>query len=152
MVEKIITFKVDIRAEGYLNLLKSPLEGMLSKVADSDDFEDILSKAIMSLYKKQPNGQENYGGENPNLGSVGLCRSNNEIGGGHANIEFNPSLRYRPDPICFVQQTLGVINLRDKSYFLYWGKTIGNYPPSETLIKDTKEVMKCLGLKKKQKE
>lgn len=159
MGKKIIPFEVDDRLVGCITELNSELSRLSIHATDSYDFEDILNKAVHSLYKAQPNGQENYGGENPKFGLVWLCRSNvglyesdNTQGPGNAIIEFTPSKQYGAK--CkYIQTKIGNINLRERSYSLMLNRIYDkSYPAPEVLMMDTEKVMKCLGLTKKQKK
>ncbi|MBU1204575.1 MAG: hypothetical protein KKE93_01580 [Nanoarchaeota archaeon] len=159
MGKKIVHFEVDDRLVSCITELNSELSRLLINATDSYDFEDILNKAVHSLYKAQPQGQENYGGENPRFGSVWLCRANvglyesdNTQGPGNASIEFTPSTQYEAK--CkYIQTTMGTVNLRERSYSLMLNRIYDKSDPiPEVLMMDTEKVMECLGLTRKQKK
>jgi len=151
-------FEVDDRLVGCITELNRELSRLSINATDSYDFEDILNEAVRSLYEAQPNGQENYGEENPRFGSVWLCRANvglyesdNTQGHGNASIEFTPSTQYKAK--CkYIQIHIGNINLRERSYFLMVNRIYDSDRIPEVLMRDTEKVMECLGLTRKQKE
>lgn len=154
--KRIIHVEVDGRTYANTEGLKEGLEGLAIKAADSCDFEDILSNAIQSLYRAQPEGQANYSEENPRIGKVWLCRFNNEKGEGNADIEYTPS-DYYEEKWRYIQSTIGTVSLRDRTYSTRWDREDKRFDENywqtpEALMKDTETVMELLGLKYKDRK
>ncbi len=138
-----ISERVRVDSDGLENALK----GLAIKSEDSYDFEDLLKNAVMALYIFRPGGEENYGGEKPLIGKVFLSRFNNPDPG-KVNVEYNPSDQYEKR-WKYVQTTLVVINLRNRTYSRSWDESYNEqyHQRPEVLMKDTEEVMGSLGLK-----
>jgi len=133
--------------------LERILKELTVKLEDSCDFEDILNEAILSLYRVQPEGQENYGRGNSRIGWILLSRSNNRGGPGNTDIEYVPSAAVS-GVYNYLQKIIGSVNLRARTYSTIWhdakayGGTLLPQPHDipEVLVKDTEKVMECLGL------
>ncbi len=153
MGKRIVCMEVSDRTVVDTDGLNAGLRGLATKTEDSYDFEDILSSAIQSLYRAQPEGQVNYGGENPRVGEIWLCRFNNEQGAGNANIEYILAGEYK-ERWKYIQKTIGTINLRKRTYSVEWNGRGGEdcYQIPEVLMRDTGRVMECLGLDRKSRE
>lgn len=153
MEKRIVHMEVDDRTFADTDGINRGLRGLATKAEDSCDFEDILNSAIQSLYRAQPEGQINYGGESPFVGEVWLCRFNNEQGPGNVNVEYIPAGEYK-EKWRYTQKTIGTIDLRERTFSVGWN---GEYRESyhqipEVLMKDTEKVMECLGLDRKVRE
>ncbi len=143
---------------GIVTDLERLLKRLTIRADDSHDFEDILNKAMQSLYLAQPNGRMRYGDEpvvrlKTKIGSVWLCRFNNEQGNGNTNIEYTPSAHYQ-EKWKYDQRVIGTINLRERTYSPNWNEKYDeNYHQiPAVLMKDTEKVMECLGLTRKQEK
>ncbi len=150
--------EVDDRAFIDIDGLNRGLRGLAMQAEDSWDFEDILNNAIQSLYRAQPKGQTNYGGESPLVGKVRLCRFNNNQGPGNTNIEYIPGREYK-EKFGYLQRKIGQINLRKRTFSVDWDRRINGdtegdkynesyYQIPKVLMEDTEQVMKCLRLSK----
>jgi hypothetical protein len=144
----------DERSLVHADGLNSALRYFAVQEADSHDLEDILNDSMQSHYKAQPNGETNYGGKTPKIGRVFLCRFNNR-NTGKANIEYSPSKEVEDITGGYVGATIGVINLREKTWLGNWeeGKFDEKYHQIPTvLMENTERVMKALGLTRRERE
>jgi len=153
MGKRFVYMEVDDRTFVDTDGLNRGLKGLAIKAEDSCDFEDILKSAMQSLYRTQPKGQVNYGGENPHIGKVWISRFNNEQGPGNVSIEYTPSSEYK-ERFKYIRKTIGTIDLRGRTYSVGWkGKYRESYHQiPKVLMRDTERVMECLGLNRKSKE
>jgi len=153
MAKRIIHVELD----GDIPINCDGLNGALNQFAilsqDSEDLEDILTYAVQSLYRAQPDGNKNYAGENAEIGHLFLCRFNSNKPG-VANIEYIPSESYQRK--CrYVQRTIGAIDLRKRTYNTVWDKCSKKEINEDcldmpiALVKDTEKIMKELGLTRK---
>lgn len=132
---------------GHFNDLGMALTRLAEAAEDSYDFEELLDNAMCALYQAQPNGQQNYGGENPAVGTVGLNRSQQEV-----HLQYSPAgqyaVRWR-----YTSCDIGKIDLRKRTYSPKWGRNRDEdfLQIPEVLMKDTEKVMEYLGLKREEK-
>ncbi len=149
MEKRVVHVDIDDRTWTDADGINRGLEGLAAKAADSYDFEDILSYAIQSLFRAQPEGEENYSGNKPKVGRVWLSRLNNGEKG-KVNLEYSPSLSYRKK-WGYIQKTIGVVDLRKRTYLARWrddgdDEFYWQIPP--VTMKDTEKVMEALRLKR----
>jgi len=66
---------IKLKDRGFMDIggLNRGLHGLAINAVDSFALEEILNSAMQSLYRAQPEGQVNYGGESPLVGKVWLC-------------------------------------------------------------------------------
>ncbi|MAH03168.1 hypothetical protein CMI39_00055 [Candidatus Pacearchaeota archaeon] len=126
-----------------INSLKSNILGSVERLRkyamDSCYFEDLLSEAMMSLYKSLPNGKENYGSDKK-IGWLYLNRFNDSENR-NVCVEYCPSEKMIEE-VNYLQSIIGTIVLEKKEFHRE-----GNNPLPRTLEEDTKKVMDMLGLK-----
>ena len=165
--KRTIHVEIDHRTLANTDGIEGGLIGLARQAEDSHDFEDMLNKAIQSIYQTMPDGIENYG-EHGKCGRVWISRFNNRDGHGKANIEFTSS----SSSICgYAMKALGTIDLREKTFALHWqddghAESIKLYQkPSESfessaerymsipaaVVRDTERVLECLGLQNARK-
>ncbi len=142
---------------GIVTDLERLLKSLTIRADDSHDFEDILNKAMQSLYLALPHGRMRYGDEpvvrlKTKIGSVWLSRYVGDKRPGNANISYTPSAHYQEKWKTF-QKVIGTIDLREKTYCVDWNEKYDeNYHQiPEVLMRDTEKVMECLGLTRKQR-
>ena len=137
-----------VAAEG----LSRALNYLARHEADSHDLEDILNASIQSHYEARPNGDKRYGGESPSIGKVSLCRFNAHKAG-EANLEYAPSFNLSRLTGGIVSRTIGKVNLKARTYTPNWSDNdFERYQLLTILVRDTEEVMKALGLTRKDRE
>ena len=124
------------------------LKGLINEAERAHYLEDILNNAITSLYIAQPNGVVNYSKDTPAIGKVWFNVPHNLPS--KMMIEYSPSDNYMKK-WNYMKKTIGSIDLDDKFFRVVWdeGRLENYYQIPEVLMKDTEEVMKSLGLKKK---
>ncbi len=151
MVEKTKNPKVANLASDLEKLTKHLVE----RADDACDFEDVLNKAIHSLFLAQPSGKKNYECDKLKIGRVFL---ENDSVVGAVKIEYKPSIKIGNDMYLANDSiTIGAIDIRKRTYSLE--QDIKKYDKSFRLhhniplhhkipivLRDTEMVMKSLGL------
>ena len=85
------TVHMEVSEETFVDTdgLNRGLQGLADHANDACDFEEILRKAIQSLYESLPEGIENYRpskeAKKPIIGAVYLNRFNNKQGPGNGH-------------------------------------------------------------------
>lgn len=144
--------KVSIKTDGCSSHehLTSNLEHIMNEVENKEYLQNLLSQTMFSLYILLPDGRENYGGQNPHIGSLELTDCTIFDWGPHGlEIKYFPSARYC-DKFGYLSTIIGSINLQKRTYFLQSGgkdlEEKKEVPPK--LIEDTAQVMNLMGLRK----
>ena len=145
--------RVSVESNVNTGNLTKDLEYVLTKAEDSDDFQAILNSALKILYRSLPDGEKNYGGKTPQIGTVRIDNFNYEHVPGNVNIAYIPSNEYTRK-FGYVECKIGTINLRENKYSTKWSDFYNEecWHVSEVLMHDTEKVMESLGLKKEEKE
>jgi hypothetical protein len=139
--------EIEVPVATRIDELLDIIGGLGISSIDADVFEILLNRAIKQLFISLPYGQKNYGSDNPEIGSIWLCRFYNRtqqaVIPNCTNIQFNPSELYREKNMeSSIQRVVGKVNLRQGDYSLQW-----DIP--KILVPDTETVMGYLGLEKK---
>lgn len=132
----------------HLLNIEEGLNWLVTRSEDAEDLKGILDHVFRSSFLEQPDGERNYGGENPELGAVWLTEYN-KTEPGNLSITFTASDEMG-EKLGYVQRSIGNINLRDKTYSLDWtGASFcdsHDYEVPDAVARDLYDVLKKLGL------
>ena len=137
----------------FLDGLNKGLKRLGEAAEDTVDLVLILQNVVRYLYRLQPDGRVNYAEKNYKLAEIYVGGYNGDIlEPGKVEVSFHLNDEIRK---CYGGD-LCTINLRGETYTTRWKSE--NYDSfardtiSETLMIDTENVMKCLGLEKRVEE
>ena len=157
MTNRVVHIEMDEKTLVDVDGLNRGLRGLALNAEDSFDLEGLLNNAIQSLFMAQPDGQANYGGNNPAVGRISLNRFNAHREG-ISLLEYSPAGAYK-GKWGYIQAPLGFIDLREKTYSVNWSDEASlvtrsredYYRIPEVVMRDTIRVMDCLGLADRRK-
>src|SRR3989344_4910496 len=137
---------------GLAQEIKYKIDDLDEYFHDAKDLEFLLSKAIHALFLNQPDGEVNYGEENPKVGRIWPSRANARTKG-TLILQYSPSVYYQ-ERFKYTLGGLANINLRKKTYSLYWQRHGLDYERlnenfwliPKVVMKDTEKVIDLLGL------
>lgn len=152
----------DSKTDADLNSLKESLETLVREAEESHNLRDVFESALLAMYYMQPNGEENYGSKHP-----GICKiqfavpSSNPYGcidlhylltGGIGSKESRfVKINLKANSLNYLSKIVR-INFIEKTYcplHMSWGKSCSR--TDYLFQKDTKNIMKYLGLKRKRR-
>jgi len=123
------------------------LENLAKIASDSLDLREIISNAISLLFEQLPNGDKNYGQENPRIGRV-YTDNRHEVSG-RLDLLYTDS-GYRESHCKFIQVDIARINLRTRTAELEWKpgqyRRRKSYQIPAVVRRDSEYVLKRLGL------